>query len=331
MDLTNYEIRVVRAAAVQMAAKLGETRANLDHAGTLVEQAAQKGAQVVVLPELAACGYSMSPLLWDAAETKEGITVAWARATSRRLAIYLGIGFIEADGEDFFNAYVLCQPDGQVAGIVRKTMAETVIFKCASGQPAIQSSLGKIGIGICADNQYAPHVRRMQEQSIDLLLMPHAWPGAYKVGGLVSQADVRETHQKACEMATLYTQLLGVPAVFVNHVGPRGPEKWSGLLGGLMKPEAFRFLGHSTIADADGTILRQMDDCEEGVIVADVTLDPARKIYAEPPHYGSYGGGWIKPHSPVLDALCHIDAFGGRLSYSRSGERKRKAHQISGS
>jgi predicted amidohydrolase len=169
----------------------------------------------------------------------------------------------------------------------------------------------------------------MQEQSIELLLQPHAWPGAYKVGGMVSQADVSETHQKAREMAPLYTHLLGVPAVFVNHVGPRGPEKWSGLLGGMIGPEAFRFLGHSTIADSDGSILAQMDDCTEGVIVADVTLDPARRVYSEPAHYGTYGGGWVKPHSPVLDAICHVDAFFGGLSYSLSGERKRKARLIS--
>ena len=164
-----------------------------------------------------------------------------------------------------------------------------------------------------------------------MLLMPHAWPGAFKEGGLVSQADIRESRQKACEMASLYVHLLGVPAVFINHVGPRGPEKWAGLRGGMMDPKAFRFLGLSTIADSDGTVKAQMDDCEEGVIVADVTLDPTKRVFNEPKGYGSYGGGWLRPHNPLLDVICHVDAFGGRLSYMLSGERKSKALRISAS
>ena len=112
MDAIHKEMRTVRVAAVQMSAKLGDIQANLNHANAFVEQAAQKGAQLVVLPELAACGYAMATVLWDLAETKQGITVQWACKTAHQLGVYLGIGFIEADGEDFYNTYIFASRMG---------------------------------------------------------------------------------------------------------------------------------------------------------------------------------------------------------------------------
>ncbi|MCL5999574.1 MAG: carbon-nitrogen hydrolase family protein [Chloroflexi bacterium] len=328
----NKTVRQVRVAAVQMQSRLGQVETNLRHATPLVEQAARQGAQLVVLPELSASGYSMSKAVWDGAETREGPTTRWLRETSGRLGIYLGIGFVEADGTDFFNTYALGAPDGQIAGYVRKTMAETYCFRCATGSHVVDTAIGRIGVGICADNHFVPMVRLMQAQSVDLMLMPHAWPGPFKAGGAVSQADIDGAYAKACDMAPLYTRLLGVPAIFTNHVGPRGAEKWAGIMGSMMNPEKFHLLGLSTIADCDGTVKGRLDDRAEGVIVADVTLDPARKVGAEPACYGVYGGGWVDAGSSgnaVRDILCGVDAFFTHLSYALSAERRRKARAVS--
>jgi N-carbamoylputrescine amidase len=119
-----------------MESRLGRNETNLEHATSLVEQAARDGAQIIVLPETAASGCSMSHLIWDAAETRDGRTIHWLRDLPARLGVYVGIGFVEADGEDFFDAYALGAPDGQIAGIVRKTMAETHCFRCACSSPA---------------------------------------------------------------------------------------------------------------------------------------------------------------------------------------------------
>jgi predicted amidohydrolase len=50
----------IRMAAVQMRSLLGQIDRNLRHASELVDQAAGPGAEIIVLPELAACGYSLS-------------------------------------------------------------------------------------------------------------------------------------------------------------------------------------------------------------------------------------------------------------------------------
>lgn len=321
----NDKVTQIRLGAVQLKSPLGQITDNLERATRLVEQAAQQSAQIIALPELAAPGYSMSPVLWDYAETCRGETVHWTSETARRLGVYLGCGFMEANGTEFYNSYVLCQPDGKVAGLVRKTMAETAIFRCAAGPNIIKTDLGIIGLGICADNMFAPMVRIMQARAADLLLMPHAVPVPFKVGGLVSQADIDGIRKRSGGKASQMSRLLGIPSVYINCVGPRGPEKWSGIVGSAITADSWRLLGLSTIADSDGTVLAQLDELSEGVLVSSVTLDPARKVTTTPKIYGSYGGGTFAPHSPVQEALFYTDAFLGRLSYTLSSERRRKA------
>ena len=325
-------IRVIRVAAVQMQSSLGDIAGNLAHATPLVEQAAAQGAQLIVLPELAASGYSMSKAAWHIATPGKGKVAGWVQEISGRLGVYVGIGFVEADGEDFYNTYLIGSPDGQLAGVVRKTMAETVCFRCAEGTHVVDTDFGRIGVGICADNHFVPMVRKMQNQSVDLMIMPHAVPGPIKKGGLVSQKDIETTGDKLKGTAQLYTRLLGVPAIFVNAVGEITGPRWAGLLGRIYTPEQFRLFGLSNVIDLDGTVKAQMDNQSEGFVVADVTLDPSRKICQAPASYGSYGGGWIDPGTGgnlARDLLCYVESFFGRMTYSLSAERRQQARAVS--
>ena len=320
--------RTIRVAAVQMQSKLGQTKANLDHAASLAEQAARQGAELIAYAELAASGYSMSPLVWEWAEPRGGYTTQWLQATSRRLGVYLGMGFCEVDGADFYNTYALSAPDGRIAGYVRKIMAETYVFRCARDSQVIQTEIGRVGIAICADNMVAPNIQRMQASAADLLLMPHAVPVPTKVGGLVSPDDMNHARQTLRDKGPLNARLLGIPTVFINQVGPMGTEKWSGIMGHLLSADGFRLGGLSAIAAADGTTCAQLGELGEDALVADVALDPTRKVSARPKRYGRYGGGAVSPLHPVFEVLCYVDAFLGRVSYTLSGARKQKARQM---
>ncbi len=332
MNSTPGEYRNVRVAAVQLHSCLGQIEANLARASDLVAEAARAGAGLIVLPELAASGYSLSRAVWDAAERQDGPTVQWLRATSQHLGVHLGIGFVEADGDDFYNTYALGTPDGLIAGFVRKTMAETALFRCETGSHVVETELGRIGIGICADNHFAPMVRLMQGQGVDVMLMPHAVPAAFKTGGLVSDADIASAYAKMRDMAPLYARLLGIPAIFANQVGPRGPEHWLGMLGSLMPADQFRFVGLSTVAERDGAVVAQLDDHSEGVAVGQVRLGRSPEALSEPVTYGRYGGGWLHAAASgnvPRDILCGADAFFGRLAYNLSGNRRRRAREVS--
>jgi N-carbamoylputrescine amidase len=209
-------------------------------------------------------------------------------------------------------------------------MAETAFFRCARGAHVVGIPLGRIGIGICADNHFAPFARQMRAQRVDLMLMPHAVPAPIRTGGLVSTADMAETIAKLRGMAPLYARLLGVPAVFVNQVGARGRERWAGILGRMMGPDQFYFGGLSAIAGGDGTVTAHLDDPVEGVVAAEVCLGRRGGEPPAVPSYGRYGGGWLHqaPSSNAArDVICYVDAAIGRASYALS-RRRRLAAQM---
>ena len=309
----------ISLAAVQARSQPGQVAVNLEHAEPLVERAAAQGAQLVVLPELFSCGYVPNRAVWDCAEPRNGPTSRWLAATAGRLGICLGAGGAETDGTDFFNLFILAGPDGQVAGRAYKTNAEASVFRRGRSEHLVITPAGRVGIGICADNQFAVQLRLMHEQRADLILMPHAWPTPARAAGLVSQADVAAQQRRMIDLPVLYARSLGVPVVFVNQVGPLLPV--GGLLGRLMDPRIWRLRGQSRIVDSDGSVLGQLGD-EEGVLTVQAVMDPARRRFDVPPSFS----GWLQPGAwGARHLIIPADIAIGRLSYAASPQRRRKA------
>ena len=185
-------VTAVRLAAVQVRSRPGQPVANWEHAGPFIDQAAAQGAGLVVLPELFSCGYVANRAIWDMAEAGDGGTSRWLAATAARLGIYLGAGTAETDRTDIFNTFILAGPDGTIAGRACKANAEANVFRRGRHEHLISTPAGRIGIGICADNQYTAHLELMHQLHADLVLMPHAWPAPAKAGGPVKDKDVAD-------------------------------------------------------------------------------------------------------------------------------------------
>jgi N-carbamoylputrescine amidase len=312
MELEKSTTRTLRISAVQMGSREGAIQANLDHATHLVDQAARDGAELVLLPEFMPTGYLWDRRIWQAAEAKDGLTVRWLSETSARLGVWLGTSFLESDGRDFFNTFVLTTPEGVAAGQVRKqlpSIGEAFFFKGESGSHVIQTAVGKIGVGICFDAHTVQIARLMSEQSIDLMLIPHSYSIPAAPTKEVSEKDIERMRTNLREMAPYYTRLLGVPAVSVNKCGPAHAPKSDGYV----------FPGLATIVDSDGTIQARMEG-QEGFITAEVTLDPARKIQGKPHAYGRY----VYPGPPGRVMLEAVESV-GRLWYNFSRDRRRSA------
>jgi N-carbamoylputrescine amidase len=321
MNITT-EARMIKVAAIQIESKHGSIEANHEHATPFIEQAAQAGAQLIVLPELFPSGYIPNQSIWDYAEPRDGSTVTWLRQTSKMLGIYLGAGLLETDGRDFFNIFVLCDPDGNEAGRVSKIEAEAYIFKRTSGKHVIETKLGRIGVGICADNQMTSFLKQMAADSIDLMLMPHGWPTPCKTNRQISEQDVRDHQSRTRQLVSIYAERLGIPAVFINGVGTM--ERMNGLLGKFMDPEIFRLDGRSRIVNSDGMIVGTLGS-DEDVLIADILLDPTYKHFSEPESFD----GWLLPGSPFSrKLLIPFDIRFGQLRYSFSSLRKKKAREI---
>jgi len=311
--------RRLRIAIVQMPSANHDIAGNLRRAETYAEDAVRRGARLVLFPELMPSGYTLSYDIWDSAEPSEGPTSRWLAATSRRLRAFLGTSFLEAAGDDFFNTFILTDPDGREAGRVRKQVpadAEAYFFKGEIGSHVIETPLGRIGVGICAENFYCFLANEMSDKQVDLILMPHSSPDSSASGGLPTPPG---TH-----LALWYARRLGVPVAFVNKVGAwRTPT--------LFPPPAETngfFPGLSAIVGADAGVLVMMDG-KAGVGVADVTLDPARKA---PPGVVCSGVGIAELAIGGAAGVASVarTQAAGSLAYQTNPERARRARAISG-
>lgn len=261
-----------------MNCKAGQVIENLEQAEAWVIQAAQQGALLVLLPELMPSGYFLTEELWDCAEPAHGRTISWLTGLSKQLGIYLGTSFLEAEGEDFFNTFVLAAPGGQVAGKVRKSppaSLEACFYRAGEGSHVIETDLGRIGVGICYENLLFERLFDLFTTGVDLVLQPAAAgrPNPFKPG------DIQLFDRMVERIAPSYARALGVPVIFSDRTGPiHTPLPLE--MGELNSS----FPGYSKIVDSDGAVKARMG-AEEGAIVADVLLDPGLKMKKRPRRY----------------------------------------------
>jgi len=81
--------------------------------------------------------------------------------------------------------------------------AEARILRQGSAAHLIDTPAGRIGVGICADNQFTVTLRLMGKQPTDLILMPHAWPTPARATRLVNEADVAAQQQRMTGLPVL--------------------------------------------------------------------------------------------------------------------------------
>jgi predicted amidohydrolase len=152
---------------------------NLEHFGRLIAEAAERGADLVVLPEginLAGTGRSYV----EASEPLDGATVRFLAEVARRYRVYLVAGILERDGDVVYNTAVLLDRDGRTAGSYRKVSLprEEIDGGVTPGDafPTFEADFGRIGIMICWDVTFPEAARALAMDGAEVILMP-IWGG----------------------------------------------------------------------------------------------------------------------------------------------------------
>ena len=252
---------LVRIACVQMEPRVGDKAGNVALSVDKIERAAQAGAKIVVLPELANSGYvfeSRAEAFALAEPVPDGPTsLAWA-AVAARLDITVVAGIAERAGDRLFNAAVVIGPQGYV-GTFRKVHLwneENLYFEPGDvGFPVFATPHGRIGVMICYDGWFPEAYRLLALQGADLVCMPTNWvpiPG---------QDPAREAMANILCMAAAHSNSLFVAAA--DRVGVERGQL---------------FLGQSLIVGCTGwPMAGPASATAEETIFADVNLADARR------------------------------------------------------
>jgi predicted amidohydrolase len=171
-------IPLLRIAAAQLAPQLGDVTRNRAATVAAIDEAADLGARLIVLPELCTTGYAFHDAgeLRPHAETAQGPTLrAWATLARRRDLVVVG-GFAELDEQgDLRNSAAVVDAHG-VRAVYRKAHLwdrEGLIFRAGDAPPpVVDTAVGRIGVAVCYDLSFPEVTRGLALDGADVVAVP---------------------------------------------------------------------------------------------------------------------------------------------------------------
>ena len=241
-----------RLAVAQSPAELDTPAKRLTWLRDVLPEIAASGADLVLLPELFACGYNIGDAVQDRAEATDGPTAGAIAGMARQHGIAIHYGFSErADGR-FYNAALCIGPDG-VLGHHRKLIIppgfERDQFTAGRDCQLFNYRGLLIATLICYDAEFAETVRYVAGLGAELVLVPTA------LGAEWDWVAERMIPTRAYENG-----------IFLAYANSAGVEN------------GFSYLGKSVVAAPDGVEAARAG-AEAEVMFAD--LDTARVAAAQ--------------------------------------------------
>jgi N-carbamoylputrescine amidase len=259
-------MKTLTVAAVQTRFS-DELEADVGRVAALVEEAAERGAQVVLPPELFQghyfCKTEDEAHFARAFPMVEHPAVLAMQAAARRLGIVIPTSYFERDGQHFYNSLALVDADGTVLGNYRKShipdgpgYEEKFYFRPGNtGFRVWETKFGRLGVGICWDQWFPEAARAMVLDGAEVLFYPTAIGSEPEDPGL----DTRHLWRRAMQGHAVSNL---VPVVAANRTGVEGDQS---------------FYGHSFVCDHFGDVVAELGDAEEGVIVQELDLAEAAR------------------------------------------------------
>lgn len=251
---------------------------NLQKLAKGIAQAAQRGAELVVLQELHNTPYfcqTENPDLFDLAEPIPGPSTDFFGTLARQFGIVIVTSLFERRAAGLYhNTAVVIEKDGTIAGKYRKmhipddpAYYEKFYFTPGDlGFEPIDTSVGRLGVQVCWDQWYPEGARLMALRGADLLIYPTAI-GYESSDTPEEQARQREawtTVQRGHAVAN------GLPVIAVNRTGHE-PDP-SGQTHGI------QFWGSSFVAGPQGEFLYRAEIDEEVVAIVDIDLQRSGNV-----------------------------------------------------
>jgi N-carbamoylputrescine amidase len=248
-------------AATQMACSW-DADETIAKAEALVRQAADKGAQVILLQELFQTPYfcleQHLKYLELAKPLQQDRAINHFKSVAAELNVVLPISYFESCGLAKFNSLAIIDADGTILSNYRKThipqapgYEEKYYFSPGdTGFKVVQTKFVKLGCGICWDQWVPETARSLTLMGAELLMFPTA------IGSEPGHADLDSSgHWRRTMQGHAAANI--IPLVASNRVG-RETEGAT----------TTTFYGTSFIADHTGDIVAEANRTDETFIVA---------------------------------------------------------------
>ena len=240
----------MKIALYQGPSPAGATEAAFAVVARTLAAAAAGGARMAVFPELFLPGYNYP----DQAEMAQPLGGAWCArlaALARAAGCGLVVGLAERDGARLYNTAVAYDASGALLASYRKVQLygprENAIFTPGDRLCSFDLAGRRVGLLICYDIEFAPHVRALAGRGAEVILCPTANMLPFTHVGRVTVPAQAANH--------------AVAIVYANYCGAEGD---------------LTYAGGSVIAGADGAVLA-MAGPGEALLIVDL-MAPDRAV-----------------------------------------------------
>jgi len=249
----------VNVALAQISCKVGDKKHNINVMKKNIKRAKEKGANLVIFPELSLTGYLNRDLAYELAEPIPGSSIHSLEEIAKKENIHIVFGMPEKSEKAhavLYNTAVLLGPDGLI-GKYRKmhlpthsVFEEKRYFRLGYEAPVFETELGKMGLTICYDMFFPEISRLLRLKGSQLIICISASPAV---------------RSRFFEVFTAARALENT--VFLAYVNLVGVEN------------GLQFWGGSRIIAPDGSILAKAKYDEEDLVIG--TIDYADLERAE--------------------------------------------------
>lgn len=253
----------IRIALAQVNVTVGDFAANVERLARCLDDARDRGVDLIAFPELAVCGYPPEDLLLKPAFAKDNQR-AVRELCSHTRGLTAVVGFVDQD-LDLHNAAAILH-DGEWVATYRKqrlpnygVFDELRYFEPGKGERLFQVAGAWVGISICEDI-WLPGgpVARMSRAGADVIVNINASP--------FHRGKWEARHRMLGTRCSDH----GIVLAYVNLVGGQ---------------DELVFDGGSVVIGVDGVVLAEAEPFEEQLLVCDIALEQVFRARLHDPRH----------------------------------------------
>ncbi|MBI4308382.1 MAG: carbon-nitrogen hydrolase family protein [Chloroflexi bacterium] len=308
---------------VQFAPQWCEREANAERMASVARQESERGADMIVFPELVNIGYNPVPpepptlapeseamqkaaRYVASAEPIPGPTTELLTRITRSYGNYIIVGIAQSHPEvphTLFNAAVLLGPTG-VIGVHHKThpaLQEKMFFYPGQTLDVYDTNIGKVGMLVCYDARFPEAARALTLKGAEIIVS--IWASRH-LGNFCPPEHFKHTaFTRAMENCNYF--------LACNRVGREGENVYS---------------GHSAIGGPNGSIVAASDTDQEEVVRATLEHEQvlrARAVFPyfrdrRPDLYSKLTEPWLSPQAAEHPPKVSPQASGPLPSISQA-------------
>jgi len=231
----------MRVAIAQIEAIKGNIEKNIENHLKWIKQAIRNNADMVVFPELSLTGYEPE-LAKDLATTSDDKRLDVFQEICDLNKIVIGVGLPTKENDNLFISMIIFQPKRERVTYSKQHLYSTQVCHFTPGQKQIYLNIGDsiVAPAICYDLSNPEHSKKAYEENANI----------YIASVLSDVDDIESDIKKLSAIACKYEMIV----FMANFIGQSG---------------GFECAGKSSVWDATGKLLGQLDTETEGILIYD--------------------------------------------------------------